>query len=127
MIVYKVGEMIKIKSDTVTSSGLKLEKGEVGIILTLHPGRVEAAFEGWGLVSVAHDLIKRKTRKAVKLVKAKNVKLTDEVHLPGSGEYVKVGTIYRNEYDDKATRITVETVNYDSFVYAFDGLVDVRR
>lgn len=126
MIVYNVGDKIKIK-ETTTTLGANLNKGSEGIVLSLHPGRVEAAFEGLGMVSVGHELIKKKTRKVEKLVKAKNLKLSDEVHLPGSGEYVKVGNIYRNNYDSTEPAITVETIEYDSHTYECSDLVEVRR
>jgi len=126
MNVYSAGEKIKIKQDSA-ALGSKLKKGDEGIVVSLHSGRVEAAFEGLGLVSVSHDLIKKKVRKTEKLVKAKNLKLSDEVHIPGSGEYNKVGNIYRNNYDSAETTITVETVDYDSKDYNCNELVEVRR
>jgi uncharacterized NAD-dependent epimerase/dehydratase family protein len=126
MIVYSVGEKIKIK-ETTSALGVKLEKGMKGIVVYTLPERVEAVFEGLGLVSVGHDLIKKKVRKTERLVKAKNLKLSDEVHIPGSGEYNKIGNIYRNNYDSDETTITVETVEYDSKDYGYNDLVEVRR
>lgn len=126
MIVYKAGDKIKVKEDS-TSLGVDLKKDAEGIVVSVQPGRVEAAFEGLGLISVAFDLIKKKTPRIEKLVKAKNLKLSDEVHIPGSGEYNKIANIYRNDYDGPSPSITVETVIYDSKEYSYNELVEVRR
>ena len=126
MIVYNVGDKIKVKEGSV-AYGKELRKGAKGIIVSLQTGRVEAAFEGLGLVSVDHGLIKKKAHKVETKVKAKNLKLTDEVLIPGSGEYVKVGNLYRNNYDTPETTITVETICYDSKDYGCNELVEVRR
>lgn len=126
MIVYKVGEKIKIK-DSITALAVTLEKGAQGIVVALHSGRVEAAFEGLGIVSVDHNLIKKKVRKSEKLVKAKNVKMSDEVLIPGTGEYNKVGNIYRSDYDSADPSITVESVIFDSKLFGYNDLVAVRR
>lgn len=126
MIVYNVGDKIKIK-ETTGALGVKLEKGMEGIVVGLFSGRVEAAFEGLGLVSVNHELIKKKVRKTERFVKAKNVKITDEVCIPGSGTYNKVSTIYRDDYESAEPAICVETVGYDSKDYTYNELVGVRR
>jgi hypothetical protein len=127
MIVYNKGDRIKVKGATATVLDARLEKGAEGIVVSAQPGRVEAAFEGIGLVSVSHDIIKKKVRKVEKLVKAKNLKLSDEVNFPGVLEYVKLGNIYRNDYSLEGDEMTVEDINYDSHVYAYNDLVRVRR
>ena len=126
MIVYNVGDKIKIK-ETTGSTGIRLEKGTLGIVVAVLEGRVEAAFEGLGIVSVAHNLIKKKRRKTPQLVKAKNLKLSDEVHIPGSGEYAKVANIYRDDYGSTEPTVNVETVNYNLHSYDYSALVEVRR
>lgn len=126
MIVYKIGEQIKIK-ETTTVFGHTLEKGAEGIIVGLQVGRVEAAFVGVGMVSVEHGLIKKKTPKTERLVKAKSLKLNDEVLIPGTGEYNKIANLFREDYETIDPNITVETVVYDAKNFNYNELVQVRR
>lgn len=128
MIVYNVGDKIKIKEASEVV-GAKLEKGMEGIVISLQSGYVEAAFEGLGLVAVSHSLIKKKVRKVEKIIKAKNLKISDEVYIRGTGEYNKIGNIYRNDYENETETptITVETVFYDSHAYDYNELIEVRR
>lgn len=126
MTVYNVGDKIKVKEDSA-SLGVNLKKGTKGVVVSLGSGRVEAAFEGLGLVSVANNLIKKKNRKTERLVKAKNVKLSDEVLIPATGEYNKIANIFRGDYESPDPTITVESVIYDSFTYKYNDLVKVRR
>jgi len=126
MIVYGIGDKIKVKEDS-SCLGVKLKKGMEGIVVSPQTGRVEAAFEGLGLVSVDHGLIKKKVRKTERLVKAKNVKVSDEVRIPGISEYSKVANIFRDDYDSSEPPITIETVEYDANEYGYHDLVEVRR
>lgn len=126
MIVYSNGDKVKVKEDS-TSLGVDLKKDMKGVVVAVLPGRVEVAIEGLGLVSVTTDLIKKKVTKTERKVKAKNLKMTDEVYLPGTGEFNKIANVYREDYDTNEPEISVETVAYDSHRYTYNELVSVRR
>lgn len=124
---FVAGDRVKVTRDIIWEEETILKKGLAGIVTKPNDVVSSVVFENLGNMMVNNDNLKKKVRKVEKLVKAKNVRLSDEVFLPGYGGYDRVGNIFRVEYDAEKPKISIETVVYDSHEYDYNELVSVRR